>query len=179
MHELIFYARGGQGAVTAAKIMVNAALLEGRYAQSVPSFGQERKGAPVYTFARISEEPISIHSYVYEPHCVVAFDWSLLELGVNIHAGVRPGGILVANLPAAPPEGLPYGKVGYLDAWAVTRELIGAVPPNAAMLGALARTTGWFSLPSLTAALAQSMPGKKGLLNIACAEAAYERTIVL
>lgn len=178
MHELIFYARGGQGAVTAAKIMVNAVLLDGQYAQSVPSFGQERKGAPVYSYARISNEPIAIHSYVYEPHCVVAFDWSVLDIGVNIHAGVRPGGILVANLSCRPEVDTHYNKVGYLDAWAVTKELIGDVPPNAAMLGALAKTTEWFSLGSLSEALSQLMAGGKAERNIECAQAAYERTIV-
>lgn len=178
MKELIFYSRGGQGAVTAAKIMVNAALLDGEYAQSVPNFGQERKGAPVYTYARISEEPISIHSYVYEPHCVVAFDWSLLNLGVNIHADVRPGGILVANQPCIPEGVSQYAKVGCVDAWAITKELIGNVPPNAAMLGAMVKTTGWFSLPSLFAALSRAMPKEKAQRNIDCAQAAYERTVV-
>jgi len=176
MQELIFYARGGQGAVTAAKIMVNAALLDGQYAQSVPSFGQERKGAPVYTYARLSHEPIFIHSYVYQPDCVVAFDLSLLDLGVNIHAGAKSGGILVANA-ASLPDGIgQYGKVGYVDAWAVTHEFIGQVPPNAAMLGAIAKTTGWFRLEALVEALTQAMPGSKGQRNIACAKAAYERT---
>jgi 2-oxoacid:acceptor oxidoreductase gamma subunit (pyruvate/2-ketoisovalerate family) len=178
MHELTFYARGGQGAVTAAKIMVNAALLDGEYAQSVPSFGQERKGAPVYSYARISHDPIFIHSYVYEPHCVVAFDWSLLTLGVNIHANLRSGATLVANLPS-PPEGVEqYAKVGWVDAWTITKEIIGPVPPNAAMLGALAKTTEWFTLPSLFQALAEAMPGPKAQRNIACAQAAYERTVV-
>lgn len=178
MNEMTFYSRGGQGAVTAAKIMVNAALLDGKYAQSVPSFGQERKGAPVFTYARISAEPIAIHSYVYEPHCVVCFDWSLLDLGVNVHAGVRPGGILVANLPAFP-EGLSqYSKIGFVDAWAITRDTVGDVPPNVAMLGAIAKTTGWFTLDSLFKALTQSMPNNKAQRNIDCAKAAYERTVI-
>jgi len=178
MNELTFYARGGQGAVTAAKIMVHAVLLDGAYAQSVPSFGQERKGAPVYTYARISDEPISMHSYVYEPHCVVAFDWSLLSLGVNIHSGVRRGGILVANLVSSPEGVDQYAKVGWVDAWAITKQLIGNVPPNAAMLGALAKTTGWFTLPSLFKAMSEGMPGAKAERNIACAQTAYERTVV-
>lgn len=178
MHELTIFARGGQGAVTAAKILVNAALLAGRYAQSIPSFGQERKGAPVYTFARISTDPISMHSYVYEPHCVVVFDWSLLDLGINVHAGVRQGGILVANVSSPPEPGSIYSKTGYVDAWAITKELLGNVPPNAAMLGAIAKTTGWISLDSLLQAIEQSMAGNKAERNIECVKAAYERTVV-
>ena len=48
MWEFKFYSRGGQGAVTAAKILINAAIIEGKFGQAIPSYGQERKGAPVY-----------------------------------------------------------------------------------------------------------------------------------
>ena len=180
MKELTFYGRGGQGAVTAAKIMVAASLKDNLYAQAVPSFGQERKGAPVYAYGRISEEPIAAHTYVYEPDCVVVFDWSLLELGINVHQGAKPGAILVANITGALPEGLnQYSKVGCVDAWAVTLEVLGNVPPNAAMLGALCKTAGLFSLDSLEQALREAMPGRKGELNAACARAAYERTALI
>ena len=68
MWEFKFYSRGGQGAVTAAKILVNAAILEGKFAQAIPSYGQERKGAPVFTYARISDTPIDVKAYVYRPN---------------------------------------------------------------------------------------------------------------
>ena len=64
MWEFKFYSRGGQGAVTAAKILINAAILEGKFGQAIPSYGQERKGAPVYTYARIADGPIEVKSYV-------------------------------------------------------------------------------------------------------------------
>lgn len=180
MKELTFYGRGGQGAVTAAKIMVAASLKDNLYAQAVPSFGQERKGAPVYAYGRISSEPIAAHTYVYEPDCVVVFDWSLLELGINVHQGAKPGAILVANISGTLPEGLSqYRKIGIVDAWAVTREVIGNVPPNAAMLGALCKTGELFSLDSLQLALKEAMPGRKGELNAACAQTAYERTKII
>ncbi|WP_434511408.1 2-oxoacid:acceptor oxidoreductase family protein [Desulfitobacterium sp. AusDCA] len=180
MKELTFYGRGGQGAVTAAKIMVGSCLKDNHYAQAVPSFGQERKGAPVYSYGRISDEPIAAHTYVYEPDCVVAFDWSLLDLGINFHKGVKPGGILVANYNGELPKGLKqYSKIGLIDAWAITREVIGNVPPNAAMLGALARTTEWFSLISLKEVFVETMPGRKGEINALCAQTAYERTSII
>ncbi len=180
MKELAFYGRGGQGAVTAAKILVATCLKDNLYAQAVPSFGQERKGAPVYAYSRISNEPVAAHTYVYEPDCVVVFDWSLLDLDINFHQGVKPGNILVANFTGSVPQGLSqYAKIGFVDAWAVTREVIGNVPPNAAMLGALARTTGWFNLASLKEALQEAMPGRKGELNAACAQTTYERTSIM
>ena len=77
MWEFRFYSRGGQGAVTAAKILTNAAIIEGKFAQAIPSYGQERKGAPIHTYGRISDEPIEVKSYVYRPNCVICFDTSL------------------------------------------------------------------------------------------------------
>ena len=84
MWEFRFYSRGGQGAVTAAKILTNAAIIEGKFAQAIPSYGQERKGAPIHTYGRISDEPIEVKSYVYRPNCVICFDTSLAEVGIDI-----------------------------------------------------------------------------------------------
>ncbi|MGD1040358.1 MAG: 2-oxoacid:acceptor oxidoreductase family protein, partial [Dehalococcoidales bacterium] len=53
MKEIVFYARGGQGAVTAAAVLVAALAQEGKYAQAFPFFGGERRGAPVKAFLRI------------------------------------------------------------------------------------------------------------------------------
>jgi 2-oxoacid:acceptor oxidoreductase gamma subunit (pyruvate/2-ketoisovalerate family) len=58
MYEIVFYGRGGQGAVTAAQVLAEAAFLKGLYAQAFPKFGIERRGAPVNAFTRISEKPI-------------------------------------------------------------------------------------------------------------------------
>ena len=84
MWEFKFYSRGGQGAVTAAKILINAAIIEGKFGQAIPSYGQERKGAPVYTYARIADDPINVKSYVYRPNCVICFDTSLKDLDIDI-----------------------------------------------------------------------------------------------
>jgi 2-oxoacid:acceptor oxidoreductase gamma subunit (pyruvate/2-ketoisovalerate family) len=181
LREIRMLSRGGQGAVTAAKILVSAAIMEGKYGQAVPSFGQERKGAPVYAFARLDDEPVSMHTYVYDPHAVVLFDLFLLKLGVDPCAGLREDAILVANTHLGPRElgfAASFATVACIDAWRVTNEVIGAVPPNAAMLGALSRATGWVGVDSLCDALNEFMPGEKGKKNAACARAAYERTVV-
>lgn len=90
MWEFRFYSRGGQGAVTAAKILTNAAIIEGKFAQAIPSYGQERKGAPIHTYGRISDEPIEVKSYVYRPNCVICFDTSLEDVGIDITEGHPP-----------------------------------------------------------------------------------------
>src|SRR4030066_755338 len=94
MIEIRFHGRGGQGAVTSAEILALAAIGEGRYAQAFPSFGPERRGAPVVAFCRISDQPIKIRANIYEPDLVVVLDASLLKI-VNVAAGLRQEGILI------------------------------------------------------------------------------------
>ncbi|HHV38220.1 MAG TPA: pyruvate ferredoxin oxidoreductase [Tepidimicrobium sp.] len=177
--EFRILSRGGQGAVTAAHILVEAAVLSDKYAQAVPNFGQERKGAPVYTFARLSDKPIESHTYVYNPDIVVMFDSFLMELGIDPLEGIGEDSILIIN-----DRELPHGirdsfkKVGLVDAWSITHEVIGNVPPNAAMLGAIAKTTGLLDIESIMEAIVNVMGEKIGQVNAKCAKTAYERTVV-
>ena len=179
--EIRMLSRGGQGAVTAAKLLVAAAVRQNLHAQMVPNFGQERKGALVSTFARVSPGPILSHTYVYTPHLVVLFDPSVVDLGVDPLEGIHPGATLLVNL-GKPLSTLPwaagFARVGVIDATGVTRELVGTAPPNAAMLGALARATGLVDIDSVAEVILAGMPGSKGEKNAACARAAYERTVV-
>ena len=63
--EICFHGRGGQGSVTAANLLVAAALKDGnKDVQAFPLFGAERRGAPVRAFARISDEEIHLRSEV-------------------------------------------------------------------------------------------------------------------
>ncbi len=80
MIEVRFHGRGGQGAVTSAEIVALAAIEEGKYAQGFPSFGPERRGAPVATFARVDDKPIRLRSKIYQPDVAVVLDPSLLKI---------------------------------------------------------------------------------------------------
>ena len=173
MWEFKFYSRGGQGAVTAAKILINAAILEGKFGQAIPSYGQERKGAPVYTYARIADGPIEVKSYVYRPNCVICFDTSLADLGIDITEGVRPGSTLVVNTNKDFSCDA-FETVCGIDADTITHEMLGEVPPNVAMLGALAQATGCVSIESLLKAIEVKIPGKAGEMNARTCKAAYE-----
>ena len=64
MFQARFHGRGGQGVVTAAELLAEAALRESRHAQAFPSFGSERMGAPVMSFCRIDDKPIRTHEPV-------------------------------------------------------------------------------------------------------------------
>ena len=96
MVEIRFHGRGGQGAVTSAELTALAAIEEGKYAQAFPSFGPERRGAPVMAFVRISDKPICTREKVYEPNYVIVLDPTLLKL-VNVEAGLKKGGIVIVN----------------------------------------------------------------------------------
>lgn len=173
MWEFKFYSRGGQGAVTAAKILIDAAILEGKFGQAIPSYGQERKGAPVYTYARIADGPIDLKSYVYRPNCVVCFDTSLGELGIDISEGVRPNSTLIVNTGTGY-ECDKFKKIVCIEADKITHEMVGEVPPNMAMLGALSKATGCVSIESLTEAIKNMISGKAGELNARTCITAYE-----
>lgn len=177
--EFRILSRGGQGAVTAAEILVEAAVIGNKYAQAVPNFGQERKGAPVFTFARLSHEPIQSHTYVYDPDVVVLFDPFLMELGIDPLEGIKEDSILIINDKVLPDklEGK-FAKAGVVDAWGITREIIGNVPPNAAMLGAIAKATGLLEIEEVMEAIKNAMGEKPGEINAKCAKEAYERTVI-
>lgn len=178
--ELRLHGRGGQGAVTAATLLVTAALLEGKWGQAIPSFGAERRGAHVLAFARVSSRPVPIHSQVRSPHVVAVLDPGLLlvEKEKVLH-GLRPGAAVVANLPA--PVDVGRARLFYVDATRIAKELglvvAGWPVVNTAMLGALARATGLVGIDSVVEAIRRfwSSRPKVAELNAEAARRAYEQ----
>ncbi|MCL5951292.1 MAG: 2-oxoacid:acceptor oxidoreductase family protein [Chloroflexi bacterium] len=177
MQEISLYGLGGQGVVVAAHLLTSAAgVYEGRYAQSIPAFTPEQRGAPVYAHVRLSDEPILPHSYIYKPDCIVSFLWNATPWAQLIHKGQRPV-FCVANLPhSQSPELFKLGLCGgFLDANAITQETFGtATPPNAAMLGAFAATTGWIGIGALVQAILAFWPGERGERNALVARRAFK-----
>ncbi|MGE1062440.1 2-oxoacid:acceptor oxidoreductase family protein [Megasphaera paucivorans] len=97
MIEIRWHGRGGQGGFTAARLLgMAAAQYDECYAQAFPSFGPERRGAPVLGFTRIDKSPIHDHSKVYECDYVVVLDESLLET-IDVTQGIKPHGRLLIN----------------------------------------------------------------------------------
>ena len=176
MIEVRFHGRGGQGAVTAARLLAEAAFHEGKHCQAFSSFGAERRGAPVVAFTRIDSRPIRIRTEVYEPNHVVVLDPTLLE-AVNITAGLKRGGIIVVNAKEVPGE-LKAGKLATVDATAIALEFLGAPITNTAMLGAFAKATKLVSLNSVVKAIESYFGSKLAEKNVAAVKAAYERTAI-
>ncbi|WP_460124588.1 2-oxoacid:acceptor oxidoreductase family protein [Stetteria hydrogenophila] len=176
MVEVRFHGRGGQGAVTAANLLVEAAVLEGKYAQAFPHFGAERRGAPVVAFARISDRPIDRHSQVRSPDVAVVLDPVLFSL-VDVTEGLKPGGVVVVNSPSRPRE-LKAGRVVCVDATGIARSLglvvAGWPVVNTGILGALVKATGLVSLESVVKAIKSRWPGSLGEANAEAATRAYE-----
>jgi pyruvate ferredoxin oxidoreductase gamma subunit len=175
LEEVRWHGRGGQGAVLGASILGSAAALyEGKYAVSFPSFGAERRGAPVQAFTRISDHVIRTRSLIYHPTRIIVLDDSLLDV-VNITDGVQEGTSIFINSrqPAAELSLPDFLNIITLDATAIAREIIGTAIVNTTMLGALAGATSIVSLDSLKHAIADALPAKIAERNITAAETAY------
>ncbi len=151
--EIRWHGRGGQGAKTAALLLGEAAIQDGKYIQAFPEYGPERMGAPVQSFNRVSDEPITLHCNVTEPSVVVVLDPTLLET-VNVTQGLPADGVLIVNTPKAPQEmreqlHLNGQKVYTVDASTISKETIGREIPNTPMLGALVKVTGLLEFESM------------------------------
>lgn len=146
MFEIRWHGRGGQGAVTAARLLAEAAVAAGYYAQAFPEFGPERRGAPVQAFTRLSVSAIRAYYGIANPDAVVVLDSGLLD-SVDVKRGLVPGGILLANTAISPAEisqklKLENAKSYSVDASAIAQDCIGVPIPNTAMIGALVKVTG-------------------------------------
>ena len=183
--EICFHGRGGQGAVTAANILVSAALKDGnRGVQAFPFFGAERRGAPVRAFARISDEEINLRSEIYNPDIVVVLDESIMGL-VDVLKGLKEGGKLVINTSKKPRD-FGFSKkytVATVDATSIAirnRLLVGGIPVvNTPILGAIPKVLDKVTLDSLKEAIRERWPGELGERNARSAEEAYRETEVI
>lgn len=181
MHEVRIHGRGGQGAVLACSILAQALIDDGRYAVAIPSFGFERRGAPVAAFLRFANAPIRAMTNVYHPDCVVCIDPTVAR-SVDIFSGMKPGSTVVLTTKAKLDE-LEFpdavARVGLCDAVGIALPIYRKPVTNAVMLGAFARTTGLLSLASLQEALQQMDFRDAGLTeNLRAAERGYNETHV-
>ncbi|MEA1992987.1 MAG: 2-oxoacid:acceptor oxidoreductase family protein [Euryarchaeota archaeon] len=179
MYEVRFHGRGGQGAVTAATILADAAFREGKDVQAFPKFGVERRGAPVTAFVRMDENPIDLKTQIYEPDCVVVLDPSLLD-AVDVTKGLKKDGKIVINTSKdADKFSFGEGKVYTIDATtiAVKNGLGSKTSPivNTAILGAYSKAIGNVRIDSIVESVGEKVPRKKEG-NKKAAREAYEKT---
>jgi 2-oxoacid:acceptor oxidoreductase gamma subunit (pyruvate/2-ketoisovalerate family) len=174
--EVRIHGRGGQGAVVASKVLADAAFREGRFVQSFPLFGVERRGAPVAAFTRLNESPVTLRCQIYNPDHVMVLDAGLLKV-VDVTSGLRPGGWVLINSPEPPTAfELPCFRVATIDASALAiRYRLGPrTSPivNTAILGAFARITGVVGLQAVVDAVRAAVPSKQDA-NVSATRDAY------
>jgi pyruvate ferredoxin oxidoreductase gamma subunit len=180
--EIRWHGRGGQGVVTAGKLLAEMALTKDWYFQTFPDYGPERMGAPIRAFTRLSSQPIHIHSQIEKPDVVVVLDPTLLGV-VQVSDGLDGGGTLIVNTPMDPKKtreatGYAGGAVFTVDASHIAIEEMGRDMTNTPMLGAFARATGLFDTQEVAGQLrawfGKKLPAKALEANIRAMERAAD-----
>lgn len=162
--EIRWHGRGGQGAKTASLLLADAAFNTGKYIQGFPEYGPERMGAPITAYNRISDNPITIHSNIYEPDYVVVVDDTLLE-SVDVTAGLKTEGAIIINTTKDEDylkkilKGY-KGNIYTIDARKVSMEALGKYFPNTPMLAAIVKVANIMTDEALLADMEGSFKHK-------------------
>lgn len=153
MIEIRWHGRGGQGAKTAALLFADAAMSSGKFIQAFPEYGPERMGAPVQSFNRLSDEPITLHCGITSPDIVIILDTTLIDT-VNVTDGLPDDGKIILNTSLPPKEvrkklGIKGKKIFAVDASGISKKCLGREIPNTPMLGALIKVSGLLDIKNL------------------------------
>jgi len=157
-----WHGRGGQGVVTASRILATTALRGGYFLQSLPDFGAERSGAPIAAYTRISETPPIDRGPVDQPDVVIVLDSSLIGQ-IDILAGLAEEGTLIVNTAKADSPTIRQIELGanqelwVLDASQIAMDLLRRNLPNTPILGAFARSVPVLDLDTIAEALEELM----------------------
>jgi 2-oxoacid:acceptor oxidoreductase gamma subunit (pyruvate/2-ketoisovalerate family) len=182
--EIVFHGRGGQGSVTAANLLVAAALKDGnKGVQAFPFFGAERRGAPVRAFARISEEEINLRSEIYNPDIVIVLDESIMDI-VDVLKGLKKNGKILINTTKDPKD-FDFSKkytVATIDATGVAIKqgiLVGGIPVvNTPILGAVPRILDRVTLKSIQETVKGKWKSDLATKNVNATQDAYDQVEV-
>ncbi len=182
MYEVIWHGRGGQGVVIAAQILAESAYMQGfKGVTSAPTFGPERRGAPLTASTKVSETPIRTFAQIEFADIAVVLDASLLKV-IDIHSSLRPGGLVILNTPLKAEEaGIADGHpVAVVDGAGIAfrHHLIkeGAPMVNTPLLGAFARAVDWVSLDFIEKGLKSKLSSSILANNLSALRDAYEST---
>jgi pyruvate ferredoxin oxidoreductase gamma subunit len=181
MIEVRFHGRGGQGAVTSSELLALAAISEGKYASAFPSFGPERRGAPLQAYLRISPEPIRLREEIYNPQVVVVID-PALAANPAIRVGLDEDGLLIVNsardLDHLKQECSFGGRIARVDANSIAQQELGVPITNTTMIGALLKACpGLVEIDSLRRPLEDRF-GANASKNLKALERAFNETII-
>jgi len=182
--EIVFHGRGGQGAVTAANLLVSAALKDRNIGvQAFPFFGAERRGAPVRAFARVSDDEIHLRSEIYTPDIVIVLDESILDI-VDVLKGLKKDGKILINTTKNPRDFKFSNKytVATIDATGIALKheiLVGGIPiVNTPILGAVPKILDRVTLKSIQDTVRGKWKGDLATKNVKATQDAYEQVEV-
>ncbi|MBE9469095.1 MAG: 2-oxoacid:acceptor oxidoreductase family protein [Bacteroidetes bacterium] len=175
MIEVRWHGRGGQGGFTVSRLLgMSAALFENKYAMAFPSFGPERRGAPVLAFTRIDNNKITDRSEVKECDYVVVMDETLIN--EKIIDGLKNDGTILINTknPQKYSDILKSCKVVSIDATSIALDILKRPITNTAMFGALVAVSNVVSLDSALKSIETEMKPSLVQKNIELVKKSYE-----
>jgi len=170
MFEIRIHSRGGQGGVTAARLLALAAIHDGKYATAAPFYGAERRGAPIVSFVRIDDKPIKVYSQIKKPDMVVVLDASVMDV-IDVLQGLKTGGKVLVNSQQKREFASFSSSYVDLTGIALKEKLVVSGSPilNTPVIGALAKM-GIVSADSAKKAIREMFSDER---NVKAAEAAY------
>ena len=165
MFEIRFHGRGGQGVVVASTVLASAFFKEGKFVQAFPSFGAERRGAPVTAFTRVSDHEIRERYGIYKPDCLIVLDSSLTK-NPTLTSGLKQGHWIIINSDKKPENYAFLGdfRMATVDGNSIAkRHGLGtsSMPiVNTTILGALPKVTPLLGIESILEAVREYAPSK-------------------
>lgn len=174
MKEVRLHGRGGQGVVTAAELIAQAAFADGKYALAFPSFGSERMGAPVTSFVKLSDKPIRARNQIYEPDYLIVQDATLIG-SIDVTAGLKSDGLMIIDTEKRPDQLKlnTKAKILTIPATKIALEVIGRPIQNTTLLGYFAAVTGLISIDGVRKAIEHRFPAAIAQRNMAAVEKAF------
>lgn len=156
MKEIRWHGRGGQGAFTASKLLGAAATLEGKYALAFPSFGPERRGAPIQAFTKIDDQPITDRSVVKKCDYMLFLDETLYS--EHLAKDLKEEGKIIIN--SQNPDKYESPQVIAFNASQIAEEILKRPVTNTALLAAFAVISKAVSLEEIESVLGLYLPNK-------------------
>ncbi|MFX1312017.1 MAG: 2-oxoacid:acceptor oxidoreductase family protein [Promethearchaeota archaeon] len=181
--NITIHGRGGTGVVTCAEIIAEAAYLSGNFTDvhAYPSFGAERRGAPVQAYAKLSRSDIIWdRAHIENPNILIIFDETLLNQ--EIASSLRRTGFLIINTDKEPEFFVKQYNlrdvkivVADISKLAIEKNLTidGNPVINTPILGLLSKVLPELNLKNLKTVLLKHMGGKIGKLNYELIEQGY------
>ncbi len=166
MIEILWHGRGGQGAFTAARLLGAAYAIKGNYALAFPSFGPERRGAPIRAFTKLDDKPIGNRSETEKADFSIFLDDTLFSNAAFNE--LKSGGVVLLNTK----KHFTDSRIFTVDANTIAEEILKRPITNTIMLGAFAEISDKISLDDILEAIKQYMPEKLHEKNIGAVKAA-------